>query len=450
MSSPKKQKVSHSITPEDLITLAKLNRSKTLVELAKLKVKDGVIYLKSNSNSNRKYTDTELPFRQESFYFYLTLSNLPDCHLTIDVQTQKSTLFIPKYPADHALWHGVPITPEKAKALLGVNECLTVDHLKNHLSKYGTIHVIDKSELANPLTNDSHLISALTEARVIKSECEINLMRKAADISSDAHIALMKIVAPGKSTELILCNAFKYHCSLQNAHQQAYLPIVGAGTNPAVLHHYSNDEPIPNNPEALVLVDAGCEVECYASDITRTYPLGGVYVGDYKTVYEIVLDANKTVINALKPGVKWEDMHRLAENVILKGLLKVGLGHLIGIDVHDCGGYPKGVERIPEPGIKYLRMRRTLVEGMVVTVEPGLYFVDALLDPAISIFYYSLILLADPKTKQFFNLDVLKRFRRVGGVRIEDDVWITKTGSEVLSKKVPKEIVEIESLMSKK
>ncbi|KAJ2992327.1 hypothetical protein HDV02_003149 [Globomyces sp. JEL0801] len=182
----------------------------------------------------------------------------------------------------------------------------------------------------------------------------------------------------------------------------------------------------------------------------QQYPLGGVYVGDYKTVYEIVLDANKTVINALKPGVKWEDMHRLAENVILKGLLKVGLGHLIGIDVHDCGGYPKGVERIPEPGIKYLRMRRTLVEGMVVTVEPGLYFVDALLDPAISIFYYSLILLADPKTKQFFNLDVLKRFRRVGGVRIEDDVWITKTGSDVLSKKVPKEIVEIESLMSKK
>ena len=143
-----------------------------------------------------------------------------------------------------------------------------------------------------------------------------------------------------------------------------------------------------------------------ASDITRTYPAGGRFSDEFKVIYEIVLKSQLAVLEKLKEGVKGEDMHRLSTDVILKGLIDAeivqgpekglkenhiaalffphGLGHLIGIDVHDCGGYPKGVERINEPGIKYLRMRRTLKESMVVTVEPGLYFVDAILEPAIS------------------------------------------------------------------
>jgi Xaa-Pro dipeptidase len=153
-------------------------------------------------------------------------------------------------------------------------------------------------------------------------------------------------------------------------------------------------------------------------------------------------------------------MHRLATRVILDGLLKAqlvqgdvetllanhipalffphGLGHLIGIDVHDVGGYPPGVPRIQEPGIKYLRMRRVLEPGMVVTVEPGVYFVDAILDPAI----------ADPVLSKFLNVPLINRFRSVGGVRIEDDVLITETGSENLTGWIPKSVADIEKVMS--
>ena len=166
------------------------------------------------------------------------------------------------------------------------------------------------------------------------------------------------------------------------------------------------------------------------------------------------------MLTSLRAGVEWEDMHRLASRVILDGLIKAnlvkgdyqtllnnhiqalffphGLGHLLGIDVHDVGGYPPGVPRINEPGIKYLRMRRKLEPGMVVTVEPGVYFVDAILDPAIQ----------DAHLSQFLNLPVLEKFRHVGGVRIEDDVLILEDGIDNLTGWIPKTVSEIESTMS--
>jgi Xaa-Pro dipeptidase len=159
-------------------------------------------------------------------------------------------------------------------------------------------------------------------------------------------------------------------------------------------------------------------------------------------------------------GVEWEDMHRLASRVILQGLLDAqivqgdfqtlekhhvhalffphGLGHLIGLDVHDVGGYPPGVERIQEPGIKYLRMRRKLEPGMVVTVEPGVYFVDAILEPA----------LKDPHLAQYLNVEVLNKYRDLGGVRIEDDVVILENGILNLTESIPKTISDIEKIMS--
>jgi Xaa-Pro dipeptidase len=174
-----------------------------------------------------------------------------------------------------------------------------------------------------------------------------------------------------------------------------------------------------------------------------------------------VLAAQEVVLARLKAGVQWEDMHRLARDIILDGLINAdlvrgsteelksnyiaelffphGLGHLIGLDVHDCAGYPAGVERINEPGIKYLRMRRTLQPSMVVTVEPGLYFVDAILDPAI----------ADPKISKYLNIPLIQQYRsKVGGVRIEDDVLILKDGIENLTGWIPKTIRDIEAVMN--
>lgn len=272
----------------------------------------------------------------------------------------------------------------------------------------------------------SLLRTAITECRMFKSEAEVEIMRKAAAITAKAHIALMKAVKSGSCVnEQQLHALFEYTCFFHGAKFQAYTPIVAKGKNGAVLHYVKNDESfIDNEKNDMILVDAGCELQLYASDVTRTFPISGTYSGDWKTTYEIVLDSQKAVLDAMKPGIQWEDMHRLAYRIICQGkklsireidctlnfnigLQKVGilvgasteelianhipalffphgLGHSLGIDVHDCGGYPAGVDRIQEPGIRYLRMRRELLPGMVVTVEPGVYFIDALLDPALS------------------------------------------------------------------
>ena len=242
---------------------------------------------------------------------------------------------------------------------------------------------------------------------------------------------------------------------------QAYTPIFAVGRNGSVLHYVANNSQFPNNPSDMLLVDAGCEFSCYASDVTRTYPINGKFEGEYKIIYQIVLESQEAVLKSLKSGVEWEDMHRLAERVILDGLIRAGivhgdyeemikshisalffphgLGHLIGLDVHDVGGYPPGVERIPEPAIRYLRMRRTLKTNMVVTVEPGLYFIDQILDKA----------LKDPKIAKFLDLAVLDKFRHIGGVRIEDDVLILENGIKILTREIPKSIEDIEKVMSK-
>jgi Xaa-Pro dipeptidase len=150
------------------------------------------------------------------------------------------------------------------------------------------------------------------------------MMRRAARISGEAHMALMKAVK-STNTEYELHALFEYECSKKLGKHQAYTPIVAGGRNGAVLHYVENDAVLPLDRRDLVLVDAACEFHCYASDITRTYPIGGVFSDEYKVVYEIVLKCQKAVLKELKEGVQWEDMHRLAASVILDGLIEVCL-----------------------------------------------------------------------------------------------------------------------------
>jgi Xaa-Pro dipeptidase len=187
--------------------------------------------------------------------------------------------------------------------------------------------------------------------------------------------------------------------------------------------------------------------------------VNGRFTADQRTVYEAVLAANRAVQSAMKPGVAWPDMHRLAERTIATHLLAAGvlrgsvdaimaafvpnlfmphgLGHLMGLDVHDPGGYPEGVARSEEPGLRSLRCGRRLEAGMVITVEPGLYFIDAVLGPALD----------DPRYAPFLVPEVLARFRGLGGVRIEDDVLVTATGADNLTR-VPRSVDEIEGVMA--
>jgi Xaa-Pro dipeptidase len=205
----------------------------------------------------------------------------------------------------------------------------------------------------------------------------------------------------------------------------------------------------------------GAEFNGYATDITRSYPVNGKFTPDQQIVHNAVVAAQQAVIQAMKPGVYWPDMHELAEKVILEHLLRAGLlhngtvedfqkaflgavfmphglGHLLGMAVHDVGGYLPGTTRDrSKPGVSYLRMGRKLEAGMFITVEPGVYFNDPTLDKA----------LANPEQAKYINVDVLQRFRGTGGCRMEDDVLVTKDGAENLTI-LPTTVAEIEECMA--
>ena len=276
-----------------------------------------------------------------------------------------------------------------------------------------------------------HFISSaqlVQEMRLFKSEFEINVMRKAAEISASAHVNAMKIAKPGiKEYELEaeLISTFVTH----GARSPAYPSIVGAGRNGCILHYVENNSQINNGD--LVLIDAGAEYEFYAADITRTFPINGRFTPEQKIVYEIVLEAQMAAIAAVKPGNCWNDPHEAAVKVITKGLIDMKIlrgnpdkliedesfkpyfmhrtGHWLGMDVHDVGEYKVDGEW------------RVLEKGMVTTVEPGLYLSSNI--PGL-----------DPK---WWDI----------GVRIEDDVLVTGSGREVLSDRAPKEVSTIEELI---
>jgi Xaa-Pro dipeptidase len=249
---------------------------------------------------------------------------------------------------------------------------------------------------------------------------------------------------------------FDYHQIKNGLMQDAYNGIFGSGDNSAILHYIENNQQIKDGD--LFLIDAGFECNGYASDFTRTYPANGEFTELQAEVYEAVLEAQKQVIKASVPGTKMEDLHVMAAKIMMQGLKDAdivkgdvddlmkedvfalffphGLGHFLGLDTHDVGGYPKGVNRIERPGIKYLRMRRSLQPGMVLTIEPGLYFIPALLKPA----------LEDDKISSFLNKSKLENMFDFGGIRIEDNLIITADGHENLTD-VPKERDEIEKVM---
>jgi len=268
----------------------------------------------------------------------------------------------------------------------------------------------------------------LHDMRLFKSRHEISIMRKAAKISATAHIRAMQKCKPEMSENEIEAEILHYFRS--NNCTEAYPSIVGGGANACILHYIDNKERL--NDGDLLLIDAGAENEYYAADITRTFPVNGKYNKEQKAIYNLVLQAQEAAIKQVKPGNHWNDPHNAAVKVITRGLVKLGIlkgdirklikdgayrrfymhrtGHWIGMDVHDVGDYKVGDEwRVLEP-------------GMTLTIEPGIYI------PAGS----------KKVAKKWWNI----------GVRIEDDVLVTKNGADILTKDVPKKVSEIEAIMA--
>lgn len=278
---------------------------------------------------------------------------------------------------------------------------------------------------AEPPHNLLSLDSILHEMRLIKEDHEMDLMKQAADITTEAHIRAMQAVTPGMY-EYQLEAEYLYAFNKNGARSAAYNSIVGGGNNSCILHYVENNAELKDGD--LVLVDAGCEYKYYASDVTRTFPVNGKFSPEQKEIYSIVLEAHKQSMEQAKPGNKWNLMHEKSVEVIVEGLLDLGLlkgtkdqviengdyskfymhriGHWLGMDVHDVGGYKQDGDW------------RDLEKGMVMTIEPGIYILDSLED-------------VDDKWKGI-------------GVRIEDDIVVTESGFEVLTPNVPRTIEEIE------
>jgi len=270
--------------------------------------------------------------------------------------------------------------------------------------------------------------SLIGNARLIKDEHEIKLIRKACDISAEAHIEAMKSVKNIDSEEEME-GMYIHEFSKRGGRFQAYTPIVAGGENACILHYVENNQKLQKSD--LLLVDAGCEYEMYASDITRTFPISGKFSEEQLKIYEIVLEAMNTAIDNVKPGNDVMKPQEISEKVITKGLVKLGLldgdpdelhkkgafkdfymhkiGHWLGLDVHDAGDYMEDEE--------FMKFK----PGMVTTIEPGIYISS--------------------------SMDVDDKWKGIG-IRIEDDILVTKDGNENLTSKVPSDPSEIESLMS--
>lgn len=426
---------------------------------------NGAVFIQGSDILYRNETDYEYPFRQESNFWYLTGVNEPECALILDLKTEEYHLFVPERDAQYAVWHGY------VKSLETYQEEYNPDHLHygneilrvlNEINpeKVYCLNEVD-AELIEDLDRDfeadiESLQDALTYCRVLKTEEELEYIREAARVNNLAHRAAMKAIKPGMYEYEVkaIFTKVQYENGLQ---LDAYNGIFAGGKNSAILHYVENDSQVQDGE--LFLLDAGHEYKGYASDYTRTYPVNGKFTDTQAGVYDAVLNALNSCIEMVEPGVKMEDLHLHAARTMMEGLLEMGLlkgsvdelmendifalffphglGHFLGLDTHDVGGYPKGVERIDRPGIKFLRARRDLQPGMVITIEPGIYFVPALLTPAFE----------DEKQSKFLNKDKLSELFDFGGIRLEDNIIVTEDGYENMTD-VPKEREEVEKLIA--
>lgn len=443
--------------------------------------REGVILLKGGGAFHIYDTDMEAIFRQESFFFYLFGVEEEDYYGALNLATGETTLFMPRLPSSYAIWLGAIQGPVAKKSKFGVDHICYVDDMSAIISKWAPpkIFILDgintdsgrQSLTATFPEMESHnidresLYPVLAESRSIKTEEELKVMKYANQVASAAHVELMRKCRPGLM-EYALESIFKNICYLEGGCRRIpYTPICASGPNGAILHYGHGTS--PNNRQVdngdLLLLDLGCEYYCYGSDITCTFPADGRFTSEQRLVYEAVLAAHTAVLKTMKPGLKWTDMHLLAEREILSklkagGLLKGsvdemvdyrigalfmphGLGHLLGMETHDVGGYIEGLhpQRSDLPGLKSLRTARVLEEGMVITVEPGCYFNPFLLNPAFN----------NPAQAKYLIKSRLQTFMSFGGVRIEDDVIVTKDGAESMTD-VPRTVDDIEQVMAGK
>ena len=396
--------------------------------------------------------DCSYPYRQNSDLYYYCNIEQPNSTLVLEVKEDKtfeSHMFVTVREPNLEIWTGKIFSHDEVKELFGIDHVYdnTEQEIKERLGKLFSQHkdkhlyfncpnstgkILKFIEENKTGYQTGNLLEITDDQRCVKDISEIELMRKAAKLSAQAHKLAMRATRTSK-IEYELDALIIYHTMKNGSKRLAYPSIVASGNNATTLHYSKNNSVLKDGD--LVLVDAGCEYQYYASDISRTWPVNGKFTDSQKEIYQLVLDAQKQCIEMVKPGITLYDIHLKSVEVITKGLISLGLlegsvednikerstsigkykytkyymhsiGHWLGLDVHDCYS---------------VSMKRTkLVPGHVFTIEPGIYISN--------------------------DADVPDKYKGIG-VRIEDDILVTATGYEVLSKDVPKEIDEIESLI---
>jgi len=396
--------------------------------------------------------DSAYLYRFDSYFYYLCGFQEPEAVLVLIAGDKpQCLLFCREKNLEREIWEGFRHGPEAAKEAFGVDAAYPIGTLEEKLpglmANQPALYyapgadpdwdarvmrwlnqVRAQTRVGVSAPQDIHDIrAALDEMRLIKDESELDLMRRAAGISAEAHERAMRATRPGRmeyEIEAELLYAFRKN----GAQFPAYWPIVAGGANACVLHYSENNARLDDG--ALLLIDAGCELDGYAADITRTFPVSGKFRGAQKDVYELVLAAQAAAIGATRAGAAWDEPHEAAVRVLAQGMIDFGLcqgsldkvleagdykrfymhrtGHWLGLDVHDAGEY------------KLEGKWRPLAAGMTLTVEPGCY-----------------IRAADDVPESYWNI----------GVRIEDDVLVTRDGCEIITAATPKSIAAIEALV---
>jgi len=363
---------------------------------------DGTIYLESAKSGHHEDCDQELSPRQRRPFFYLSGCNLLDSYVVCTIASQRLTLYIPPVNAADVLWSGLPLSQQEAKERYEVDDVRTTDQIDTDLraaeaaaTPAQPLFVIPTqvSRSFNQQVSGSFITStlksAINDCRSLKDAYEVALIKKANAITTAAHEAVMAAVKTAKNERELLA-VFTERCIALGAPTQAYRGIFGAGRAAATLHYVHNNQPLKG--KLNLLLDAGAELDNYASDVTRTFPISGAFSKESRQIYDIVLRMQKECLDLCKPGQNWDDVHVHAHRVAIEGLLELGilkggsvveilesrtscaflphgLGHYLGMDTHDTGGNPNYEDS--DKMFCYLRKRGPLPEGAVITVEPG-------------------------------------------------------------------------------
>ena len=446
-------------------------------------MKSGLVLILGNPDSPMNYPANTFHFRQDSNFLYLFGLDYQNLAGVIDIDENKHYIFGNDVDLDDIIWMGPQESMKDKAEKVGIDNTSQFGKLNEFLisaiQKGRKVHFLppyraENSMLLGDLLGirpskvmnyvSSELIKAVVSLRSVKENVEIIEIEKACDIGYEMHTKAMKLAFAGRYEREVAGIVEGIPVSYGG---MLSFPVI-LSQNGETLHNHDHSQILESGK--LMLTDAGAETDThYASDFTRTVPVGGKFSQRQKEIYQIVLNANNAAIAAIKPGVLYKDIHLLASKVIANGLIDLGimkgnadeavrqgvhavvfphgLGHMMGLDVHDMEdlkedfvGYDEKTERSDQFGTAYLRLGRELKPNFVLTTEPGIYFIPALIQKWKN----------EKKFTEFINYNVLESYIGFGGIRLEDDIIVTETGCRFLGgKRIPITIAEIEATMAK-